>query len=91
MLSCYIADHTLRYLKIGFNQDECWNNSHTRIQLEDIIDCLSVMCPKFGFVFKHNRSSGHTKVREDKLVATNMNVSYRVVSTMMCGTIIRGE
>ena len=43
-------DPLLRYFRAGVNRDGYWNNSHSKIQLEDAMDCLSVLFPNFDFV-----------------------------------------
>ena len=58
------------------NHDGYWNGLYSKIQLEDIVDCLSHIFPNFYFCFLFDRSSGHTKMRPDGLNPSNMNISY---------------
>ena len=69
-------DPLLRYFRAGVNREGYWNCSHMKIQLEDAIDCLETVFPQFDFVFLFDQSSGHTKMQNDGLVVSNMNVSY---------------
>ena len=58
-------------------------------QLEDVCDCLSVIFSSFEFVFLFDQSSGHTKKRNDGLVASRLNVSYEGGSPSMHDTNIK--
>jgi hypothetical protein len=51
----------------------CWTHRHVKIQIEDLVDCLKVIFPNFGFLLLFDQSSGHTKKREDGLNTINMN------------------
>ena len=82
------TDPCLRYFNVGINKDGYWNNSHMKIQLEDVCDCLSVIFPSFEFVFLFDQSSGHIKKRNDGLVASRLNVSYGGGSPSMHDTIV---
>ena len=81
-------DPSLRYFKAGINRTGYCINSHAKVQLKDLVDCLKEIFPQFDFIFEYNQSSGHTKVKGDRLVESNMNVSYGDnVSMMRSGTI----
>jgi hypothetical protein len=41
----------------------CWTHRHVKIQIEDLVDCLKVIFPNFGFLLLFDQSSGHTKKR----------------------------
>ena len=69
-------DPCLRFFRSGMNHDGYWNGSHSKIQLEDVVDCLSHIFPHFDFCFLFDQSSGHTKMRPDGLNLSNMNISY---------------
>ena len=69
-------DPLLRYFKVGVNNQGYWTSCHAKLQLEDVVDCLTHIYPDFDFLFLYDQSSGHTKMREDSLIASNMNVSY---------------
>ena len=66
-------DPLLRWFRFGANHDGYWSNSHMKLQLEDVIDCLIVVFPHFDFIFLFDQSAGHTKRREDGLSVSNMN------------------
>ena len=70
------GDPTLRYFRVEINNDGYWNNSYSNIQLEDVIDCLSILFPNFDYLFLHDQSSENIQVREDVLVVSNMDVTY---------------
>ena len=38
-------DPTLRFFEAGVNKEGYWTNSHVKIQLKDVMDCLSVVLP----------------------------------------------
>ena len=69
-------DPSLRYFEAGVNRQGYWTNSHCKLQLEDLNDCLRVIYPSFDFAILFDQSSGHCKVRDDGLVANKMNVKY---------------
>lgn len=58
------------------NHDGYWNGSYSKIQLEDVVDCLSHIFPHFYFVFLFDQSSGYIKLRSDGLNTSKMNISY---------------
>jgi hypothetical protein len=69
-------DPLLRWFRFGANHDGYWSNSHMKLQLEDVIDCLVVVFPQFDIIFLFDQSAGHTKRREDGLSVTNMNAGF---------------
>ena len=75
-------DPLLRYFKVGMNNEGYWTSSHAKLQLWDVFDCLTNIYPNFDFMFLCNQSSGHTKMREDILIPSNINEYGGVVSTM---------
>ena len=82
-------DPALRYFEAGVNKDGYWTNSHVKIQIEDLTDCLRVLFPTFDFTFLFDQSSGHCKVRVDGLIVSNMNVSYGGCAANMRDTLIK--
>ena len=81
-------DPALRFFDAGVNKDGYWTNSHLKIQLEDLYDCLSVIFPNFDFLIMLDQSSGHCKVREDGLVVSKLNVNYGGKASNMRDTTI---
>jgi hypothetical protein len=69
-------DPLLRWFRFGANHDGYWLNSHMKLQLEDVIDCLAVVYPQFDFIFLFDQSAGHTKRREDGLAVANINAGF---------------
>ena len=69
-------NQTLRYFRVDVNKDGYWKNSHTRIQLEGVINHLSILYPNFDYFLLYDQSSGHTKVMENGLLVGNMNMTY---------------
>jgi hypothetical protein len=41
----------VKYLFIGANNEGYWNSFYMSLQLEDVVDCLQVLYPKFDLVF----------------------------------------
>ena len=54
------------------------------LQLEDCVDCVTVLYPKIDFIFLFDHSRGHDKQREDGLNVDNMG-KYTVVIKANCG------
>ena len=46
------------------------------IQTENLCDCLKELYPDFHFVFLFDHSSGHSKLQDDGLKASNLGVDY---------------
>ena len=69
-------DPLLRYFNAGANKDGYWTSSHAKLQLEDCVEFLVVLFPNYDFLFLYNQSSRHTKMHDDGILASNMNISY---------------
>ena len=65
------------------NHKGYWNGLHTKIQLEDVCDCLSVVFLQLDYTFLFDQSSGHIKMRKGVISINNMNISYCVAVTEM--------
>ena len=78
----------LHFFRSGINHDEYWNGSHSKMQLEDVVDCLSHIFPNFDFVFLFDQSSGNTKICSDGPNVSNMNILYGGVANMMWDTTV---
>ena len=70
-----IDDPSLRYFHAGINNEGYWNSNHSKIQLEDVTDCLEVLYPNFDVAHMYDQSAGHTKIRSDGLLVNLMNVA----------------
>ena len=44
-------DPMLRYFSAGANKEGYWTSSHAKLQLEDYVDFLSVIFPKYNCLF----------------------------------------
>ena len=44
-------DPLLMYVKAGINNEGYWTSSHVKLQLEDVVDCLTIIYPNFDFIF----------------------------------------
>ena len=76
----------LRLLEHGQGKDGYWTYNHMVLQLEDVIDCMTVLYPdpeknrrcQFDLAFELDHSSGHAKDRVDGLsaVPSILNTSY---------------
>ena len=82
-------DPLLRYFNAGVNKDGYWTSSHAKLQLEDCVDCLTILFPEYDFLFLYDQSSGHTKMRDDGLLVNNMNISYGGVVNTMHDSVIK--
>lgn len=83
------CDPCLRFFHAGQNNEGYWTSSHAKLQLEDVMDILSIVFPNTDFVFKFDQSSGHTKMRKDGLTTSKMNVSYGGKASNMNETTIQ--
>ena len=82
-------DPSRLFFETGANRQGYWSNSRTKLQLEDVFDCLSVLYPEFDFIVLFDQSSGHCKLRDDGLNAHKMNVSYGGRVPKMHSTIVK--
>ena len=60
----------------------------TKLQLEDVYDCLDHIFPQFNFLIMFDQSSDHMKMRLDVPNIGNMNASYEGAATHMHKSII---
>jgi hypothetical protein len=82
-------DLSLAFFRTGVQHEGYWNSSHAKLQLEDVVDALSMIFPQLDLVFLFDQLSGHTKMRIDSLHIRNMNVSHGGSAGMMHDTIIQ--
>ena len=82
-------DPLLRYFHAGANKDGYWTSSHAKLQLEDCLDFLAVIFPNYDYLFLYDQSSGHTKMRDDGLLVSNMNISYGGAVNTMHDSVIK--
>jgi hypothetical protein len=66
----------VKLFETGANADGYWNYNQMAVQLEDVMDCCSVLWPQYDHVFLFDSSSGHKKKRPDGLDAGKMNSGY---------------
>ena len=64
---------------------------HMVLQVEDCVDCLTVLYPEHDFLFMLDHSCGHDRQREDGLNAENMNKSYGGNKPKLRDTLISQE
>ena len=81
----------VKYLFIGANNEGYWNSFYMSLQLEDVVDCLQVLYPKFDLVFLFDHSQGHARRRDNALSAQHMSKSYGGAQPMMRETTILAE
>ena len=81
-------DPCLSFFRSGVHHEGYWNSSHTKLQIEDVVDAVKTVFPQFDFVFLFDQSSGHTKMRSDGLHMQNMNVSHGGAVGMMHDTVL---
>jgi hypothetical protein len=46
------------------------------LQLEDVVDCLNVLCPEFDYLFLFDHSQGHARKRDGALDADKMSNNF---------------
>mmetsp|Transcript_27620 Transcript_27620/g.59008 ORF Transcript_27620/g.59008 Transcript_27620/m.59008 type:complete len:743 (+) Transcript_27620:485-2713(+) len=67
----------VRKLWYGSNNEGYWTGNHMIVQLEDCMDCLTVLFGEtYDFVFLFDHSSGHAKKRVNGLDAEKMNSGH---------------
>ena len=54
----------VKHIHVGINNDGHWNSMHVSLQLEDVADCLRVLCPQHDVVVLFDHSAGHDRKRE---------------------------
>lgn len=70
------------YFKVGMNNKGYRTSCHAKLQLEDVVNCLTNIYIH-DFIFLYDQSFSHTKMREDSFIGSIMNATYgAVVSTM---------
>ena len=65
------------------NRESYWDSLHYKLHLEDVHDSLAVLYLSFDFMFLYYQLLGHTNIRENGLIPSNMNVSFDGVATTM--------
>ncbi len=61
------------------------------LQLEDCVDCCTVLYPEHDVLFMLDHSCGHDRQRQGGLNAENMNKSFGGHQPKMCDTMIQEE
>ena len=84
-----LYDPSLAFFRTGVQHEGYWNSSHAKLQLEDVVDALSMIFPQLELVFLFDQLSGHTKMRIDSLHIRSMNGSHGGSVGMMHDTRIR--
>ena len=73
-LTC--KDCLIKYFEIGANNEGYWGYGQMALQNEDAFDVLSVCYPHCDFLLLADKSSGHTKSREDGLDEKEMGKNW---------------
>jgi hypothetical protein len=55
-------DPCLAFFRTGVQHEGYWNSCHAKLQLEDVVNALTIIFPQFDLVFVFNQSSCHTKM-----------------------------
>jgi hypothetical protein len=63
-------------LEYGINGEGYWTYESMIIQLEDCMDCLSVLYPSLDFVFLFDHSNGHDRLQPNGLSSTRISKYY---------------
>ena len=58
------------------NNKGYWTYKHFVLQCEDVVNCLSVLCPEIDVHLYVNHSCGHDLQRDNGLDCTKMNKGY---------------
>ena len=82
-------DPLLRHFKCDIHRDGYLNSSYTKLQIEDVLDIITLIFPQFDFMFLFDQSSGHMKCREDGLIVNKMNSSYGGAATKIHDTVVK--
>jgi hypothetical protein len=65
-----------RLLEYGINGEGYWTYESMIIQLEDCMDCLSVLHPSLDFVYLFDHSNGHDRLQPNGLSSTRISKYY---------------
>jgi hypothetical protein len=60
------------YFNYGAQEEGYWCYKMMVLQLEDVIDCLTILHPEFDYLFLFDHSCGHDHQHEDELNAGRM-------------------
>jgi len=64
------------WFEYGKSKSGYWSYEHLVLQLEDIVDCIRVVDPRFEIVAYFDHSCGHDRQQEDGLNARDMSKGY---------------
>ena len=63
-------------LEYGANAEGYWTYDRMVLQMEDCIDCLSVLYPSFDIVLLFDHSNGHDRMQPDGLSVSKIGIKY---------------
>ena len=78
-------------LEYGNSLEGYWSYEHMIIQLEDIVDCLKCLHPKFDIVVLVDHSNGHDRLQPDGLNINRINIKHGGKQPKMRNTLITRE
>ena len=86
-------DHSpfVETFQYGASAEGYWTYDRMVLQVEDVVDCLKVLYPEYGFIFMFDHSCGHDRSQENGLNARRMKAGFGGKQPKMRNTIIREE
>ena len=66
----------VRELEYGASHDGYWSYEFMVLQMEDCIDCLTVMFPSYDFLMLFDHSNGHDRLQPNGLNINKINVRH---------------
>ncbi len=66
----------MRFFEAGAHKEGYWTYDHMALQMEDLVDCLTVLYPDHDIYCLYDQSSGHGRKRVGGLNAKDMNRKY---------------
>jgi hypothetical protein len=65
-----------RFFEYGQNNDGYWTYESMVLQLEDVVDCLTVLYPDYEYLFLFDHSNGHDRLQPNGLNVNRVNKYY---------------
>ena len=68
----------IKYFDVGINEEGYWNYNQMALQVEDVVDCLTVKYKhkNVDFLFMMDQSSGHGRMQDGALNGNAMSVRF---------------
>ena len=79
----------VKHIHVGINNDGHWNSMHMSLQLEDVSDCLKVLCPLSDIVVLFDHIAGHDWKRAGALDAKSLSKNFGGAQPKMRCSVIK--